>query len=382
MSLVPSPSEFSPLEEQFHVWDIVVLNPSLPGGPVNSRVLSLWSTIGITETHEGIRNEIEVNAEEPAIPFIRELVSDFLFYRDGDLRYRLRVVDSEDVLTRDAASVKFSCVSYDKLLERRILHEDWLLDDFDINAAWRLIDYTQRRYSLGITRGTTEPGHRRQRALDAGDDILTSINDFAQAEGGFDWWIDQNLKFWAAKPRRGRTHTDVQWQLGGEVGEMTRTNPIEDYSSLIMATGAQSEVRIPRADGQEDVYQPPDPQIVELASKPLGLWEYTTSDTDVITTASLHEKAMWHLGDKGTIRPTYKITLEPGVWQPAVGIGDIVTLRVNTVRANVKVPIRIEELSISCNADGAETITMSVRGGTRNRHRRARPPSVVPCWRA
>ena len=45
----------------------------------------------------------------------------------------------------------------------------------------------------------------------------------------------------------------------------------------------------------------------------------------------------------------------------AVGIGDIVNLRVNTVRANVKVPIRIEELSINCTSDGAETISMSVR---------------------
>ena len=53
--------------------------------------------------------------------------------------------------------------------------------------------------------------------------------------------------------------------------------------------------------------------------------------------------------------------LEPGVWTPAIGLGDIVTLRIDTVRANVKVPIRIEELQISCSADGAETVSMAVR---------------------
>ncbi|HET9665813.1 MAG TPA: hypothetical protein VFP09_03620, partial [Desertimonas sp.] len=361
MSLLPAPSEWSPLEEQFHTWDIVLLNPPLAGSTQpQTKVLSLWSGIQITETHEGIRTQIDINAEEPAIPFIRELVTDFLYYRDQQLLYRLRVVDSEDVLTRDSATVKFDCVSYDKLLERRILHEDWLLDDGDINAAWRLIDYTQRKQSFGITRGTTNPGSRRQRALDAGDDILAAINDFAQADGGFDWWIDADLKFWAAKPRRGKTHT-TQWQLGGEVGEMSRVNPIEDYASLIMATGANSEVRIPRADGEEDVYPPPDPQVVQLISKPLGLWEMTTSDTDVITTASLMEKALWHLGDKGNVRPSYKLMLEPGVWQPDFGVGDIVMLRIDTVRANVKVPIRIEELSIVCTSDGAETVSMSVR---------------------
>ena len=361
MTLLPVPSEWSPLEERFHTWDIVLLNPPTAGSTqAQTKVLSLWSGIQITETHEGIRTQLDINAEEPAIPFIRELVTDFLFFRDQQLLYRLRVVDSEDILTRDSASVRFDCVSYDKLLERRILHEDWLLDDGDINAAWRLIDYTQRRHSFGITRGTTSPGIRRQRALDAGDDILTAINDFAQANGGFDWWIDANLKFWAAKPRRGKVH-NVQWQLGGEVGEMSRVNPIEDYSSLIMATGANSEVRIPRADGNEDVYPPPDPQVVQLPNKPLGLWEMTTSDTDVITTASLMEKALWHLADKGNIRPSYKVMLEPGVWEPNFGVGDIVGLRIDTVRANVKVPIRIEELSINCTSDGAETVSLSVR---------------------
>ena len=128
-----------------------------------------------------------------------------------------------------------------------------------------------------------------------------------------------------------------------------------------MATGANSEVRIPRADGEEDVYPPPDPQVVQLVNKPLGLWEMTTSDTDVITTASLLEKAKWHLGDKGNVRPSYKLMLEPGIWQPIFGVGDIVMLRIDTVRANVKVPIRIEELAIVCTSDGAETVSMSVR---------------------
>lgn len=355
MSLLPSPGEWSPLEEQFHTWDVVLLNPD-----GERLVLSQWMGISITETHEGTRTQVEINAEEPSILHIRELISDFGFYRDHELLYRLRVVDSEDVLNRDSASVRFDCVSYDKLLERRILHEDWVLDDMDINAAWRLIDYTQRRYPLGITRGTTLPGVRRQRALDAGDDILTAINDFAQADGGFDWWIDRELRFQAQKPRRGSTH-DTLWQLGGEIAELTRTNPIEDYSSLIMATGANSEVRIPRGDGNEDVYPPPDPQIVELPNKPFGLWEYTTSDTDVITEGSLMEKALWHLGDKGTIRPTYKLTIEPGVWTPGLALGDIFQMRIIAVRATVRVTVRIEELAITCSADGAEVVSLLVR---------------------
>ena len=583
MSLLPAPSEWKPLEERFHNWEIVIQNPPIegpydptlarPGAPViqedevprhspkggafrdfmtpspgiafyadgytydgygwrqeipETRVLSLWSNISITETHEGIRTQIEVNAEEPAIPLIQELVTDFVFYRDGEKLYRLRCVDSEDILTRDAATVRFDCVSYDKLFERRILHEDWILKDGDINCAWRLIDYTQKRDTFGVSRGTKAAGDRRERALDAGDDILSCINDFAQSDGGYDWWIDAELRFWAVKPRRGKPHS-MMWILGGEVAEMTRINPIEDYASLIMATGANSEIRIPREvdatdesdtskarrdaphinedeipefsptgaglkrgglgfissggrglatyrdgfvyDGKgwrnpsgvptdylgnflkagthrvrdiqdgaprlaeedvpkksptgaklkdnneddehdddrddgyrpfphgrglatytdgfvfdgltwrnssgkvtydngeivvntkivEDVYPPPNPQIVQLGNKPLGLWELTTSDTDVITPGALREKARWHLGDKGKIRPTYKLMLEPGVWTPNYALGDTFTLRIDTVRANVKVLVRIEELSITCSSDGAETVALAVR---------------------
>lgn len=584
-----TPFGWEPLEETFHTWKVVVLPATGPRITVNQ-----WQTISFTITHEGVRTSVEINAQEAAIHRIQELTTDLLFYRDGVLMYRLRVVDSEDVMTREAATVKFDCVSYEKLLERRILHQDWVLKDQDIDAAWRLIEYTQKNQTLGITRGTTTPGIYRERAFDAGDDILTAINDLAQSDGGFDWWIDQDLKFWAAHPRRGK-RLNLTWQYGAEVGELTRTSPIEDYASLVMATGAQQETRIPHDPGptpplafpkfvdatataytlntteisvdvpdgiveddqiilglvtifddeapdvtslpddfvgisgfptnvvigkypnavnaemrvwhkragdqkdakekepakytvrgpkahrqlfclaytgvhltspidvpvsvntgtgatskvdavvtdskkclilviehhwpgstgpvgptgmreridhnplvwagdveyegpgstgsktmdnnnvfgtssgwamalialaptkpvpkevDDDVYPPPAPQIAQLPSKPYGLWEYTSSDTDVITTGALKEKAKWHLNDKGHIRPTYKMTLEPGRWHPGIGIGDIFTLRYTTPRFDAKVPVRIEELQIGITADGAESAALAVR---------------------
>ena len=360
MTMLGSPVGWAPLEEQFHTWHVLLVTPTAGGGN-EEHIVQNWTSIDLTETHDGVRSSLEVNALEPTIAYIRDMVTDFLFYRDNVLLYRLRVIDSEDIVTRDAATVKFDCVSYEALLERRILHEDWVLIDEDIDAAWRLIDYTQQKESLGISRGTATAGVSRQRALDAGDDILSAINDFAQADGGFDWWIDQDLVFWAQKPKRGST-LPIEWLAGAEIAELDRVSPIEDYASLVMATGASNETRIPDGSGGETVYPPPPPQIVQLASKPFGLWELTTSDSDVITTASLVEKANWHLSDKGNIRPTYKITVEKGVWHPGVKMGDVFTLRVNhPPRANIRVPVRIEELQISCTADGDETIAMSVR---------------------
>ena len=74
----------------------------------DSRVLSLWSAISITETHEGIRTQIEINAEEPASRSSENSSPTSVLPRP-QLLYRLRVVDSEDILTRDAATVRFDC---------------------------------------------------------------------------------------------------------------------------------------------------------------------------------------------------------------------------------------------------------------------------------
>jgi hypothetical protein len=351
----PDPFDWSPLEEEKHVWRVAIIT----GG--EAWHLPQYSGISLTLTHDGVRASIEIPTDVVAIGYIRDLVSDLIYYRDDVEMYRLRVVDSEDIVGRDGSMVRFECVSYEHLLKRRILREDRILTDEDIDAAWWLISYTQAFHSLGITRGTLTPGVSRQRTLSAGTDINTAINDFAIADGGFDWWIDSQLRFWAAKPRRG-VELDIDWLVGGQVAEMQRLSPIEDYASVILATGATGETRIPDGAGGETVYPPPPPQLVQSPSMPFGLWETAVSYSDVVTAGSLLTKANWNLLDKGNIRPTYKLTLEPGTWHPGIHLGDVVRLRVVIPpRVDIKVPIRIEEMQIECSTDGSETVTMSVR---------------------
>jgi len=324
-------------------------------------VLDQWTSMQMSESHDGARATFEVNGLDPIIDYMRVMITDLLFVRNNAPLYRMKLVNAEDTLTRDGHVVKFDAVTYEKLLERRILHQDWVLQDGDLDAAWRLIDYTQQRYDLGIRRGTLDPGVTRQRSLSIGDTILDSVNNFAEAENGFDWWIDHDLVWWAQKPRRGTTH-DVEWRWGGQAAELTRTAEMDDYASLIMTIGAQQETRIPIAGGGEDVYPPPPPQIVSLTQFPLGLWERAVSYSDVITETSLLEKANWLLNDASNVRATYKLTLEPGVWNPTYKMGDVVTLRIEGApRLNVRVPVRIEEMEITVTADGEETINLSVR---------------------
>jgi hypothetical protein len=347
----------SVLEEQFSKWDLVLL---LSGG--TEYVLDQWTTLSVSISLDGaVTASIEVNGLEPSLGYVRELVTDVLIYRNAVLLFRLRVVDTDDTFSRDAWTVALELVSYEHLLARRMLFADWVLVDLDIDAAWKLIEYTQNRETLGITRGTLEQGVQRQRSLGMGDSIREAINDFAEAEAGYDWWIDQNLVWWVQKPRRGRTH-DAEWRWGAEVAEVSRTSPVEDYANVVMAVGAQNETKIPDPPNPDRVYPPPTPQIAQTTDWPFGLWESAVSYSNVITEASLLEKANWHLGQMANIRPTYKLLLEPGIWTPNHQVGDVVPLRIQAPpRLDVRVPVRVEEIQISLTADGQETVSMSGR---------------------
>jgi hypothetical protein len=288
------------LEEAPHLWHILVINGA------ERVVLDQWKSLSINEDHDGVRIELEVNGMDPMIAVMRMMITDLELYWNNQLTYLVRIADAEDTLTRDGHAVHFSCVGYEKLLERRILHANdglgtdgtYVLDTNDIDAAWSLINYTQLKSSFGITRGTTAPGVRRQRSLNWGDTIIECINNFAESDAGFDWWIDAHKVWWAQKPRRGTFH-DVEWRWGGEIAELVRQSAMEDYASLVMTTGAQNETSIPDPGHVPDprVYPPPNPQTVQLATKPLGLWEVAVSYSDVITEPSLLEKANWHPSD-------------------------------------------------------------------------------------
>ena len=117
------------LEEQPVDWTVVLLTHG------HEYVLDQWTAMNITDTMDGPRASIEVNGLEPMLVYIRELVTDMLWYRNDQLLYRMRVIDADDTFTRDAHIVKFECVGYEKLLDRRILYEDWVVVDGDMYAG-------------------------------------------------------------------------------------------------------------------------------------------------------------------------------------------------------------------------------------------------------
>jgi hypothetical protein len=356
--LRPHPVGPDPVVEAAHSWSIEIEAEGY------RLALDQWTDFSISWNHDGATTAVEVNLVEEMVTFMRALVSDLVFVRDRVPLFRFRIMSTEDVITRDAATVRFTCATYESILARRIITEDWVLEALDVDAAWTLIQYTQAQPygDLGITREPTPPvGANRQRTLTIGTSIRDAINDFAEADNGFDWWIDVYKEFHMAKPRRGHFHEPHQWQIGGEVAELVRNNPDDMYASQVLTVGARNETQIPDGAGGHTIYPPPTPQLVTLGTQPFGLWQTAISYSDVVTVASLAEKADYELRDRANVRPFYKLTLQPGIWTPHYGLGDIVMLRTVFRGGDVRVPIRIEEMELAVTVDGAETVSMSAR---------------------
>ncbi|MGB5244469.1 MAG: hypothetical protein WBN50_12680, partial [Lutimonas sp.] len=246
----------------------------------------------------------------------------------------------------------------------RLLHEDWDPQVGDQNdLAWRLIEHTQGYETLGITRGNSgKHGKSRSRTIRRGVTIRAALNDIAQVEDGFDWWIDENLEFHTQTPRRERS-IDVGGGLrtlgwGQGCTEITRSGAADEYASRVVSIGARNETILPGGR----VYPPPDPQVVRASDMPYGLWERAFSYPDVLTTATLRERAIWNLGEIASLRASYSCVFEPGLWNPNIQIGDLFELRIDSrPRTFIRELARIEELQIQVEPDGREVVTVQAR---------------------
>jgi hypothetical protein len=251
-------------------------------------------------------------------------------------------------------------VSYEALLDRRILPVDWVGKTGDQNdLAWAMIVHAQASESFGISRGSTTPhAKNRSRTIRKGVTIRAGLNDLAAMEQGYDWWIDKNRNFQTQTPRRQRTlPRSLGWGQGFTA--IKRSGAYEDYASRVMTIGALRETKLP--DGT--VYPPPPAQIVRAPTMPFGLWESSFSYPDVLTVGTLIARAEWNLTEATSLRASYKCTLEPGIWNPAdMEIGDLFNLRISSPpRTNVNEQVRIEEIAVAITPDGGELVTMQVR---------------------
>src|SRR5215510_14730407 len=140
-------------------WDVVLKNPDTPEVQLREFAITDWISVNVTYNFDGITAEIQVPTQDPAMRFMRILVSDILLSRNRVLQCRLRIVDVKDSFTAEDHIVTITAQDYGQLLARRVLFDDknyeddaahpggW--DQFDI--VRNLVNYTQNFQTLGIT---------------------------------------------------------------------------------------------------------------------------------------------------------------------------------------------------------------------------------------
>lgn len=336
-------------------WSVVLLDPQTGG----QLAFEGWQTISISENFDGVTVTVDVPASAPVLGAVRELMTDLLFYFDHDLIYRVRVLNAQDSLTTEDHTVSLDCVDYARLLSHRVLFADSVQSKDQHLWAWDFIAYTQNFEDLGIRQADdfAASGQNRDRVVQKGKTIVEAIDELASTDNGFDWWIDQFLRFHAQTPRRlFDIGLDLLWGAGAAA--LTRANAVDTYASVVFAIGATSETTIPGGG----TYPPPTPVIRELATKPYGRWERTVSLSDIVTDASLESAALWHLADSSTLRPQYTVELTHGVWLPVIRPGGMFTLRVDSrPRLHLKVLTRVETVSLNLETDGVEQVSLGCR---------------------
>ena len=90
--------------------------------------------------------------ERAELSFVTELVTNMLLYSDKALAYQMRIMDAEDMFTANGHTVSLQASSYEAILTRRVLFEDYdqpATDQHEI--AWWFVNYTQSDRGLSAS---------------------------------------------------------------------------------------------------------------------------------------------------------------------------------------------------------------------------------------
>jgi hypothetical protein len=343
-------------------WRVILRNPKT----FEELALEGWTDIQVTENFDGVSATINVPGERTELRFITELITNVLLYSNKVLTYQLRIMDAEDTFSENGHTVSLTCNSYESILSRRVLFHDYqtgappagvAMDQHEI--AWQLVQYTQNFEDIGIRKATNWAASTRQqnRIIQRGVTIQEAINQVAEMENGFDWWIDANLRMHAQTTRRlFDTGLDLIW--GAKARTVTRSSAADTYDSVVMVIGATNETQLESGA----VFPAPKPAIRAATVRPYGRWERSYVYGDLFVQAHVDSKAKFHLDDAAMKKATYRVGLEVGVWDQTIRPGGLFSLRVRSLpRLDFRVRCRIEELSVQIGPSGEEVVELGAR---------------------
>jgi hypothetical protein len=293
---------------------------------------------------------------DPGVTDVQELLSDLLIYRGEELVFRGRIGASADDLDgeTDTHGLQVAAVDYRGLLDRRTVHGDLVLVGNKPSIAWDLISHTQSQTNgdLGITEGAGFISGLSDREYPDRKKIGEAIAELGRTLNGFEWEIDQFLRFnfWS---QRGVVR-DFVAEYGGTVTSLSRAVDPSDFANQIRASGGTGTT-------------PYNATASDIATRPEGRFETVVGDQDLTVQESVDELADEALAVAEVIQPSYQMTLIPDIWDPnVIWIGDTAQIVVRSGRLNVDTADRVEEISVTVGDDGSETVQLTFGRGSRD----------------
>lgn len=284
----------------------------------------------------------------PQTALVDEMETDLIVARDGTALFRGRINASDDTISPDVHTCTFSAIDYRGMLDRRIVWPGSTATFAQVDQAQiaaTLIADSQALGTLGITTTVTPTGIKRDRTYDVGSTIGDLITSLGRAINGFEWDISPTLAFRVWYPTRGVTTPVFVAEYGRTVSDVRRTVASGDFTNALRFSGKDE---VPAATRTI----PPGPE---------GRWERQAGNPDLTTAAAIAEQADGAIAAYSTIRPSYGLTLAPGVWAPGVvWLGDQVRLIIRSGRLDVDTTARVVGVSFDIGEDGQEDVSLQV----------------------
>lgn len=270
----------------------------------------------------------------------------------GTLRFRGRMGSSTDTVSPAGHVCQFGAVDYRGFLQRRILWpgntQSWVTAE-QVDIAWQLIEDTQSLPGgdLGITRGSTPPtGVFRTLSYDTAVNLGTTLSALASLSDGFEWEIDENLRFNTYYPSRG-SDPGITLAYGPQISSVTRTVDTSTFANAVYFSGDSSLT-----------------PITEVASDfgPSGRWEAQVGDTSILDLTTLTAAALAALAQDEQITPSYQVVLNPKFgWTPdLLWLGDTVRLIIKSGRLDVDATYRVTQVEVDPGDEGGEVDTLTL----------------------
>jgi hypothetical protein len=319
-------------------------------------------------TNDSATLSFSLDGNDPALPFITELVTDIWVYLNGTLMFRGRIGSTTDTLDGQADTYTVQCNAFDyrEWLGRQILQPSHVWSWSSVTHAkiiGDLFTYCVNGQSGIHPAFTLDTSRLATTLVNFNITPGTSVKETISTMTGFEWQVfpssTAGLTLRAISQWYYNLNNSFVMEYGGSVDQVTRTLDTSQYANSTVYTGDMNLAPV-QADASG------------IATLPQGRIGEVVSNSAIVDVTHLAKAASDEAARAQAVVPGWTCHLAPGSWQsPAdAWLGDICKFYVKRGRLFVNDKYRITDIDIQVNDDSskASDVTLTV----------AKPPFLPP----